>query len=248
MGKFINSVFRIRTRINNDNIKKYVNTYLTDKSRLPWDLKGKHIGEWDVHEVTDMSGLFAGRENFNEPLNDWNVSNVTNMSHMFSNCKYFNQPLNGWDVSGVTNIEGMFEHCRRMRSQNKPIFRINLTATDFRVNRVPVDTRQIHKEADKINYKRLNTLLSEKTDTIIPDEINYPNYINKTITGLIDGDRDEEEYIKQEQKNGLQKIMTSRFSPKNSKFVGAAKKTACGSLARASSPPAGLQRATKFGA
>ena len=57
MRKTINSVFRIRTSINNDNIKKYVNTYLTDKSRLPWDLKDKQIGDWDVHAVTDMSGL-----------------------------------------------------------------------------------------------------------------------------------------------------------------------------------------------
>ena len=32
MRKTINSVFRIRTSINNDNIKKYVNTYLTDIS------------------------------------------------------------------------------------------------------------------------------------------------------------------------------------------------------------------------
>jgi|688.fasta_scaffold62333_3 surface protein len=211
MRKTLNSVFRIRTRINNDNIKKYVKYYIENKDKLPWDLKNKQIGEWDVHEVTDMSELFAGREDFNEPLNDWNVSNVTNMNKMFMNCKNFNQPLNGWDVSKVTNIEGMFERCRRMRTQNKPIFLINRTATDFRRNRVAVDTRQIHKEAEKINYKRLNTLLSEKTDTIIPSEINYPNYINKTITGLIDGDRDEEEYIIQKQKIGLQKILTSRL-------------------------------------
>ena len=211
MRKTINSVFRIRTSINNDNIKKYVNTYLTDKSRLPWDLKDKQIGDWDVHAVTDMSGLFAGREIFNEPLNDWNVSNVTNMSHMFANCKYFNQPLNRWDVSRVTNIEGMFEHCRRMRTQNKPIFRINLNATDFRVNRVKVDTRQIHREAAKINYNRLNTLLSEKTNTVVPEDINYPNYINKTITELIDEQTDANENIIAEQKDGLQRIMTSRI-------------------------------------
>ena len=211
MRKTLNSVFRIRTSINNDNIKKYVNTYLTDKSRLPWDLKDKQIGDWDVHEVTDMSGLFAGRENFNEALNDWNVSNVTNMSHMFANCKYFNQPLNRWDVSQVTNIEGMFEHCRRMRTQNKPIFRINLNATDFRVNRVKVDTRQIHREAAKINYNRLNTLLSEKTNTVVPEDINYPNYINKTITELIDEQTDANENIIAEQKDGLQRIMTSRI-------------------------------------
>jgi len=66
MRKTLNSVFRIRTLINNDNIKKYVKYYIENKDKLPWDLKDKQIGEWDVSRVTDMNRLFDGRYTFNE--------------------------------------------------------------------------------------------------------------------------------------------------------------------------------------
>ncbi len=117
MGKFINSVFRIRTQINNDNIHKYVNTYLTDKNKLPWDLK-KPIGQWDVSKVTRMVYLFDGRHNFNEPLNDWDVSNVVYMTSMFKECFDFNQPLDKWNVSKVKRTDNMFGFCRNF---NQPL-------------------------------------------------------------------------------------------------------------------------------
>ena len=41
---------------------------------------------WNVSNVTDMSCMFWGCENFNQPLNSWNVSNVTDMSDMFLGC------------------------------------------------------------------------------------------------------------------------------------------------------------------
>ncbi|MDY4803899.1 DarT ssDNA thymidine ADP-ribosyltransferase family protein [Campylobacter sp.] len=66
---------------------------------------------WDVSNVTDMSEMFSGCENFNQPLNSWNVSNVTNMFRMFFGCENFNQPLNSWNVSSVTNMNGMFWGC-----------------------------------------------------------------------------------------------------------------------------------------
>ena len=74
---------KIQTKITNKNIKQYVNDYIENKEKLPWDLKDKQIGQWDVSRVTDMSELFKGKDNFNEPLNDWNVSNVTNMNNLF---------------------------------------------------------------------------------------------------------------------------------------------------------------------
>ena len=37
------------------------------------------IGNWDVSNVTDMFGMFAGNSVFNQPIGDWDVSNVTNM-------------------------------------------------------------------------------------------------------------------------------------------------------------------------
>ncbi len=110
---------KIQTKITNENIKKYVKYYIESKENLPWDLKDKQIGQWDVSRVTDMSELFKGEDNFNEALNDWNVSNVTNMNGMFSNCYNFNSPLNKWDVSRVTDMGSMFMNCFKF---NQPFF------------------------------------------------------------------------------------------------------------------------------
>jgi surface protein len=119
MRKTITSVFRIETTITNDNIKKYVKYYIENKDKLPWDLKDKQIGQWDVSRVTDMNRLFDSGANFDEALNDWNVSNVTNMNSMFMNCYNFNSPLNKWDVSRVTNMDSMFMNCFKF---NQPFF------------------------------------------------------------------------------------------------------------------------------
>ena len=73
---------------------------------------------WNVSNVTDMSCMFWGCKNFNQPLNSWNVSNVTDMHLMFCNCKNFNQPLNSWNVSNVTNMRGMFWSCKKF---NQPL-------------------------------------------------------------------------------------------------------------------------------
>ena len=61
------------------------------------------IGNWDVSNVTDMSGMFPC--SFNQPIGNWDVSNVTDMSGMFSSCRNFNQPIGNWDVSNVTNMK-----------------------------------------------------------------------------------------------------------------------------------------------
>lgn len=89
------------------------------------------ITEWDVSEVTDLSGLFEGFSLFNQPLNwdtrkvkrmiatfhgcrkfnqelKWETGNVTNLSHTFSMCSAFNKPLN-WDTSQVVTMVGMFQ-------------------------------------------------------------------------------------------------------------------------------------------
>ena len=289
MRKTINSVFRIRTSINNDNIKKYVKYYIENKDKLPWDLKDKQIGQWDVHEVTNMSELFDGRSSFNEPLNDWNVSNVTNMNRMFNGCHHFNQelnnwivsrvtnmgrmfvfclnfnkPLNNWDVSRVTDMSSMFMGCYRFNQEldnwnvsnvldmsmmfkntgafNKPLnnWTINPEANTFDMFsssvisetnkpttplRVPtvtqepivtqgpiVDAQQIHKEATKIKYDKLNEFLSEKTgNPVIPNILNYPDYIKQTINTFIN-EGNESEQTKAEQRNGLQKIMNQRLN------------------------------------
>ncbi len=67
-----------------------------------------HLTEWNVRDVTDMSGLFANRRGFNESLANWNVSRVTSMKSMFTGSLHFNQPLDTWDVRNVTDMSGMF--------------------------------------------------------------------------------------------------------------------------------------------
>ena len=101
------------TVITDENFKQLVNTYFDDRKKLPSDLKRLPIGQWDVSEVTDMSHLFSGRNDFNEPLH-WNVSKVKNMSRMFEDASSFNQPLN-WNVSNVENLESMFEGATKFR-------------------------------------------------------------------------------------------------------------------------------------
>lgn len=77
-----------------------------------------HIGDWDVSQLTDLSGVFEGMGVFNEPIQGWDVSTVTNMCRMFYGAWSFNQPLNGWNTSQVTNMSRMFE---RAYSFNQPL-------------------------------------------------------------------------------------------------------------------------------
>lgn len=97
---------------------------ITDMSWLFCESKRKDfsgIENWDVSNVTDMSYMFRGCKDFNQPLNNWDVSSVTNMSRMFIGCKNFNQPLKNWDVSSVTDMSGMFYNCK-INDKNKPKF------------------------------------------------------------------------------------------------------------------------------
>ena len=65
------------------------------------------IADWDVSQVTNMSGLFKFKRNFDGDIGDWDVSNVVDMSEMFYRAESFNKNLN-WDVSNVRNMDKMF--------------------------------------------------------------------------------------------------------------------------------------------
>ena len=41
------------------------------------------IETWDVSTITNMRGLFRGKNSFNRNVSSWNTSGVTDMSHMF---------------------------------------------------------------------------------------------------------------------------------------------------------------------
>ena len=42
------------------------------------------IENWEVSRITNMSGLFSGKQGFNRDVSSWNTSGVTDMSHMFA--------------------------------------------------------------------------------------------------------------------------------------------------------------------
>jgi surface protein len=184
------------------------------------------LDNWNVSNVTNMSDMFVNCEKFNQPLNNWNVSNVTDMSEMFGNCINFNQPLDNWNVRNVTDMRWMFNKCAKfnqrinnwnvrnvveyeemfdkcnIEEQNKPRF-------------INVDARQIHTETGKINFENLNSFLKGiLNNKRIPGYINYSEYIEKTISKLIH-DGDESEEIKNEQREGLQRIMSERLNELN---------------------------------
>jgi surface protein len=162
------------------------------------------LNGWDVSNVTDMSGMsnmFYGCINFNQPLDSWDVSSVTNMNEMFKDCTNFNQPLNGWNVSSVTEMSNIFEGCN-ISQENKPRF----------IQPVEVDALQVHKEASKINYAKLNSFLKEKlNNVVVPEGLNYGAFINESLTNLINESGDTEE-TKIQQRNDLGRIMDERLS------------------------------------
>jgi len=88
----------------------------TERSRIASE--HGQISDWDVSQITDMSGLFRDLENFNESIGLWDLSSVTNMSHMFTNAKVFNQPIASWDTSRVTDMTYMFF---KAKAFNQPI-------------------------------------------------------------------------------------------------------------------------------
>ena len=55
-----------------------------------------------------MFFMFNYAESFNSDISNWNVSNVTDMSGMFEGALSFNQDISSWNVSNVEYMSGMF--------------------------------------------------------------------------------------------------------------------------------------------
>ncbi len=102
---------------NYGHIRTWDVTLITDFSKLfimVWNFGNnmfEGIQDWDVSNVTNMAGMFAKCDKFNQPLNAWDVSRVVNMASMFYKCFAFNQPLDAWNVSRVENMGSMFSGC-----------------------------------------------------------------------------------------------------------------------------------------
>jgi hypothetical protein len=100
-----NPTFEAGCYIGNSNIKNLVDSYIAgDKYTL--EACGP-IGTWNVSGVTDMKGLFQNTS-FNENINNWQVGQVTTFASMFAGAEQFNQPLNKWSINSK-NLFGMFQ-------------------------------------------------------------------------------------------------------------------------------------------
>ncbi|MEO1486109.1 MAG: BspA family leucine-rich repeat surface protein [Bacteroidota bacterium] len=66
------------------------------------------INDWDVSNVTSLSGIFREATSFNQDISNWNVSGITNFQSMFEGATSFNQDLSGWDVSKVESMRNTF--------------------------------------------------------------------------------------------------------------------------------------------
>jgi surface protein len=71
-------------------------------------LNDSAISNWNVSDVTNMSGMFLNCTNFNVDLSLWNTIFATNMGNMFYNCTSFASDLSAWTTGFVTNMSNMF--------------------------------------------------------------------------------------------------------------------------------------------
>ena len=76
---------------------------------------GKGLENWDISNVTNMFGMFAGCKKFDCDLSNWDVSNVISMYALFRKCnKFTGKGLENWNVSNVTDTRGMFKGCNKL--------------------------------------------------------------------------------------------------------------------------------------
>ena len=68
----------------------------------------------DTSKITDMSGLFKDKYDFNGDISLWDTSNVTDMNRMFKGATLFNQDLSNWDTEQA-NTSKMFQGATKMR-------------------------------------------------------------------------------------------------------------------------------------
>ena len=68
------------------------------------------IASWDTSGVTNITGLFYNKRDFNEDISRWNVSNVVYMNYTFNTAPSFNGDLSCWDVGQVRRMVGTFAY------------------------------------------------------------------------------------------------------------------------------------------
>ena len=96
----------IREMINNEeDISRVITSLVTDMSGL-FMLRSEFnldISNWDVSNVTNMDSMFMGASSFNQDISCWDVNNVVDMSGMLDDASVFNQDISNWNVDKVTS-------------------------------------------------------------------------------------------------------------------------------------------------
>ncbi|PPE06153.1 BspA family leucine-rich repeat surface protein [Williamsoniiplasma lucivorax] len=94
-------------------VPNYISPQITSLAKLfigAQKFNCSEISYWDTSHITNMSGLFANTELFNQDISRWNTANVTNMSNLFVANFTFNGDISKWDTSKVTNMQAMFNY------------------------------------------------------------------------------------------------------------------------------------------
>ena len=82
--------------------------------------------DWDVSNVTDMTGMFSGTGTVAQTwsigdVTRWDVSNVKSMQGMFASAAYrvdeWKLNLTGWNLQSLTDTSYMFAHAARLSSK-----------------------------------------------------------------------------------------------------------------------------------
>lgn len=101
-----------QTPITDANIEDAINTCLSTNpvDGMCSDSEYGAMPDWDVSNVTSLTGAFSSKTNFNADISNWDVSNVVNMISIFNGCSSFNQDIGSWDVSNVTDMRYVFQN------------------------------------------------------------------------------------------------------------------------------------------
>ena len=188
------------------------------------------LSPWSVDRALFMSNMFKGCRAFEGiGLDRWDVSSVSNMSHMFEGCSVFNANLSRWDVGSVRDMSGIFLGCSAFNADvsgwniSRALFTTDMfLGSGVSVNHQPhvpgkVDAQHVHKVAANVDFEKLNNFLKDKTGKTMPDNLNFPNYINTSMLELINST--ESAVDKKNQTADLANLMTNRLNALNYTYL-----------------------------
>ncbi len=93
--------------VNVQNPPSFPRSFLFQRGDLYIRWFSQDVSNWDVSQLTNLSGLFFFAEDFNQDISSWDVSSVTEMEGLFAYTS-FSQDIGSWNVENVSNMKGLF--------------------------------------------------------------------------------------------------------------------------------------------